>query len=446
MAKAKANSITLSDREQQLQALHSYVSSLAGETSNGRVEFVGVNVEGSGADKTSHRLLKAHAMPLLAATTIDEVVSAADTVQTCLNSLDIYEDVMLSINAPQPGQLNALINLPTAKRFLARTGTSFGNGEGSGYIRGTVKNYFGQGEIFTVDTSVGTRTKSATLFQVSAPMAGLLPLQWRSELLAYGSEKAVDWASHKEQVRGATFRLSNPAHAFGLDLVLRSVYAAKPRVSGTIRNQAGHSTKFSAFYNWTYDTRNHAFLPTRGMLFKACNEAAAGDYPYIKSCVDFVKGWSLSNGISTTISGRIGGLLPLAGQSHVMDRFYLGGPLDVRGFRINRLGRQDESDAVGGDIVLAGGFSLYCPIPRVSSPNLRLHAFVNGGSVRPTEYGGLVNSLATILLAPSIGTGFGLLYAHPAARFELNVVFPLTAHAGEHMHKGLQFGVGLSFL
>lgn len=442
----KENSITLSDRERQLQALKEYVISLAGNDANGKVEFVGVNVEGTGAEKTQHRLLKAHALPLLAATTVDEVVAAANNVQTSLNSLDIYEDVMLSIDSPRPGQLTALINLPSAKRFLARTGTSFGNGEGSGYIRGTVKNYFGLGEIFTVDTSVGTRTKSATLLQVSAPLAGILPLQWRAELLGYGAEKAVDWASHKEQVRGATVRLSSPQHTFGLDYVLRSLYASKARPSATIRSQAGHATKLSAFYNWNFDTRNNAFLPTSGRLIKVSNEVAAGDYPYLKTCVDYVQGFGISDKLSMSVSGRCGGLIPLNGESHITDRFFQGGPLDVRGFRINRLGRSDSGDAVGGDSVLAGGLSLYAPVPRVSSPNLKLHAFINGGTVQPYDQGILRTFSNIISTPPSLATGFGLLYAHPAARFELNLTFPLLSHVGEQSHKGLQFGVGLSFL
>lgn len=442
----KENSITLNDRERQLLALKEYVTSLAGNNPNGKIEFVGVNVEGTGADKTRHRLLKAHALPLLAATTVDEVVAAANSVQTSLNSLDIYQDVMLSIDSPRPGQLTALINLPSAKRFLAQTGTSFGNGEGSGYIRCTAKNHFGLGEIFTVDTSVGTRTKSATLFQASAPLAGVLPLRWRAELLAYGAEKSVDWASHREQVRGATIRITSPKHTFGLDYVLRSLYASKVRPSATVRSQAGHATKYSAFYNWNYDSRNNAFLPTSGALVKVCNEVAAGDYPYLKTCVDFVRGFRISEKISMSISGRCGGLIPLNGQSHISDRFFLGGPLDVRGFRISRLGRNDEGDAVGGDAVMAGGLSLYAPVPRVSSPNLRLHAFINGGSVRPYSQGVLQTFSDMLSTPPSIATGFGLVYAHPAARFELNLTFPLTSHAGEQSHKGLQFGVGLSFL
>ncbi len=47
---------------------------------------------------------------------------------------------------------------------------------------------------------------------------------------------------------------------------------------------------------------------------------------------------------------------------------------------------------------------------------------------------------------PSCAAGLGLVYAHPAARFELNFSLPLVVREGEEGRKGLSFGVGISFL
>jgi outer membrane protein insertion porin family len=55
-----------------------------------------------------------------------------------------------------------------------------------------------------------------------------------------------------------------------------------------------------------------------------------------------------------------------------------------------------------------------------------------------------VNDLSNGL--PSTAAGFGLVYAHPAARFEVNFSLPLVMRKGEEGRKGLSFGVGLSFL
>jgi outer membrane protein assembly factor BamA len=39
-------------------------------------------------------------------------------------------------------------------------------------------------------------------------------------------------------------------------------------------------------------------------------------------------------------------------------------------------------DAAGGDVYLAMGASLFTPLPKVKSPNLKGHLFVNAGSLR----------------------------------------------------------------
>jgi outer membrane protein insertion porin family len=47
---------------------------------------------------------------------------------------------------------------------------------------------------------------------------------------------------------------------------------------------------------------------------------------------------------------------------------------------------------------------------------------------------------------PSCAAGFGLVYAHPIARFEINFSLPLVMRAAEAGRKGLSFGVGVEFL
>lgn len=178
------------------------------------------------------------------------------------------------------------------------------------------------------------------------------------------------------------------------------------------------------------------------------------------------------SGVSFTAGLRGGVLcpLPLAGsnspsQSRLNDRFQLGGPTDVRGFRIGGLGPHDGQDAAGGDVYAAGGASVLFPLPRVGKDTpLRLQAFINGGRLlalrdprqgdakdRPMNMGdvghGLSRTVSDLTSSlPSAAAGFGLVYAHPAARVEVNFSLPLVIRKGEEGRKGLSFGVGLSFL
>jgi outer membrane protein insertion porin family len=173
-------------------------------------------------------------------------------------------------------------------------------------------------------------------------------------------------------------------------------------------------------------------------------------------------------GITLTAGLRGGLIYPLAlggsgapQQSRINDRFVLGGPTDVRGFRLGGLGPHDGPDAVGGDVYAAGGASLLFPIPRVGKDTpLRFQTFINGGrllALKGRDKEGQMDSAAVsssvkkTLSAltedlPSCAAGFGLVYAHPIARFEINFSLPLVMRAAEAGRKGLSFGVGVEFL
>ena len=106
------------------------------------------------------------------------------------------------------------------------------------------------------------------------------------------------------------------------------------------------------------------------------------------------------------------------------------------------------------------------PLPRVGKDTpLRFQAFINGGrllalkSDRGSDTAGNAGDTARVaggsLMAtmgeltkelPSAAAGVGLVYAHPAARFELNFSLPLVVRKGEEGRKGLSFGVGIDFL
>lgn len=138
-------------------------------------------------------------------------------------------------------------------------------------------------------------------------------------------------------------------------------------------------------------------------------------------------------------------------------------PTDVRGFRLSGLGPREGQDALGGDVYAAGGASLLFPLPRLGKETpLRFQTFINAGRLLAlkdsrqnkdqamssndvqSSFAQAVNDLSNGL--PSTAAGFGLVYAHPAARFEVNFSLPLVMRKGEEGRKGLSFGVGLSFL
>ena len=104
-------------------------------------------------------------------------------------------------------------------------------------------------------------------------------------------------------------------------------------------------------------------------------------------------------------------------------------------------------DYIGGDAFWASGLSLFTPIPGVPKHwDMRAHYFVNAGRLINLGHSKSHTALQNLLRQPSVSAGFGIMYRHPAARIELNVVMPIAASRSDSVRKGIEVGIGASFL
>lgn len=126
----------------------------------------------------------------------------------------------------------------------------------------------------------------------------------------------------------------------------------------------------------------------------------------------------------------------------------MGGPNDVRSFLLNGLGPKSYGNCLGGDLFFNGGVSLISKVPYTAKDsNFKLHNFFNFGSLQLYDHSnGLDQNINKLFGLFSTSYGFGILYNHPMARFELNFVLPLSTHQRDSTRKGLQYGIGVSFL
>jgi outer membrane protein insertion porin family len=305
---------------------------------------------------------------------------------------------------------------------------------------------------------------------------------FKLEIGGLASSTHKGWASHEEVLKGvaAKLRWSDKIgnHELGLSGVWRQVTGLAPGASPTVRHSAGDSVKNSIIHTYFRERRNNPLLPSRGYFLKTTNEIAGwgplkGDTAFWKSEVESqaavpvpIPGLKSDSGISLTTGLRAGLLYPLAligdtspQASRINDRFQLGGPTDVRGFRLAGLGPRDGSDALGGDVYTAGSANLFFPLPRVGADKpLRLQAFINGGRLLALKNLGdnvdsqaIQKSVSSTIAElknglPSLAAGVGIVYAHQVARFELNFSLPLVLRRGEEGRKGLSLGVGINFL
>lgn len=445
------------------------------------------------ATHTRHGFLERIFHPILShnrqgSYTLQEALHEIGGAVDKLNRLDIFQQP-ISTYIDTPDQTDAsttptdhavFISAKERGRYTIKTGTEAGTAEGSAYVNAQLRNIFGGAESLTANASLGTRTRSAYSATFDTPILSNPDLRW--EIGGLASSTLKHWASHEEVLKGGNTRLlwqtgARSKHEFMYSGLWRQVTGLAEKASPTVRADAGDSFKSSLSHTWTSDTRDIPMLPTKGYLLKTVTELAGlgplqGDVAFGKFELESqaavpvpIPGIKGDSGVSFTAGLRGGLLYPLtlSGQqpahSRINDRFQLGGPTDVRGFRLSGLGPRDGPDAVGGDVYAAGGASLLLPLPRVGKDTpLRLQAFVNGGrllALRDTQRSdgsrdaadsvmSTVNALTQEL--PSCAAGLGLVYAHPAARFELNFSLPLVIRKGEEGRKGFSFGVGIDFL
>ena len=381
-----------------------------------------------------------------------------------------------------PSDLDVFLPVKERNRLLLKIGTDVGNAEGSGYINALGRNVFGGAETVNLNGSIGTRTRSAYQGTLDTPVLSNPNL--RLELGALASDTQKPWASHEEVLKGGWTKLkwlteNGARHELAYNGVWRQITGLAADASRTVRGDAGDSFKSSLSHVWWKDRRDNPLLPSSGYLTKSVLELAGwgplhGDVAFGKAEVEAqgalpmpLPGTSTKNGITLTTGFRAGLLYPLplglgndAGPSRINDRFQLGGPTDVRGFRLSGLGPHDAKDAVGGDLYAAGSANLLFPIPWVGADRpFRLQTFINGGRLlalkqqgqEEEKYQGIHQRIASTVTEmtnglPSMSAGFGLVYAAPMARLELNFSLPLVLRKGEEGRKGLSFGIGINML
>lgn len=389
-----------------------------------------------------------------------------------------------------PTDVNVALSLKELPRFKLQTGTDVGNGEGSAYGSLLWRNILGGAEMLTLNARSGTRTRSAYSANLSAPVLSNPDMRVSLEALASAAEKP--WASHEEVLKGGSvqFQWYTPqrdSHSVEYSGVWRQVTGLGEGASATVRQDAGDSLKSAIKHTFYRERRDNPQLPQSGYMMRSRLEFAGvgplgGDVAFSKSELELggalpipIPGVEEKSGISIGGGLRMGMLWPLPGgfdfggdaqPSRLNDRFQLGGPTDVRGFKLGGLGPHDGKDAVGGDLFAAGSVNMLFPLPyKGPESGLRFQMFANGGrlvalksksksrdgasqSLTPGAVrDGMLNAVADLVNgAPSAAAGVGLVYAHPVARFELNFSLPLVLRKGELGTKGLQLGVGINLM
>ncbi|KAG7813362.1 hypothetical protein KL921_000908 [Ogataea angusta] len=372
-------------------------------------------------------------------------------------------------NSPDMLELVANVKLKPVKKLFMKVGTNVGNGEGDGYLSLQWRNIFGGAETLTFDTNmasnqIGTRNRSQYLLNYSMPV--LNSPDQKIDILLYHSSRFIDYTTYHEQiVSGITTKITTNhlpfEHRFNQELSLENLIRAislEPSPNGYRNNSlindyflfnAGESPKSSVSYSISHDTRDRPVFPTAGHLFKSITEYSfLPASTFLKTTLQLSQAFKISNSLSLSMTTKLGLIKGLNNALiHPMDKFQSGGPNDIRGFWTSGIGPKQMGLSIGGDASFSYGLSLFQRIPFLSSDsNFKLHYFFNSGKLINLDTSKSVWGLPSLFNQLNTTAGFGIVYAHPAARFELNFTLPIAIHNGDEVRKGIQYGIGLSFL
>ena len=202
---------------------------------------------------------------------------------------------------------------------------------------------------------------------------------------------------------------------------------------------------------FSYDTRNRAILPTRGVQHRLSSEMSI---PSFGNSLEFFKvgyrtQWyhPVLREFIFTVKGDFGygdGLFG-TGELPFFENFYAGGPRSVRGYEENSLGPKDTPVSgssirrpLGGNIKVVGGAEMIFPLPFLKDfKQVRFAAFFDGGNVYSSDESFEFSELR-------YSTGLSGIWISPFGLVSVSIAKPIGDKEGDETQP-FQFTFGSTF-
>jgi len=424
-------------------------------------KVVAVSVDGLG--RTKNDIVMDSVKELFQVEDFEALVLTAQGVRGKLQELGCFSNVGIHIDASETGykDYEVTFKVEELKKVQGSVNTMVGNNEGSLMTGVKFPNLFGRGERFQADYTYGTKKSSNFNLSLLKPLRGRM---MRSTVTGnvYQSNAEYPASGFKELDRGMLADLAftsapHVQHSLQYEAVWRNLSCLNRASAFAVREHAGHSLKSAVKHILCVDRRDNTVFPTQGSLFKLSQEFAGlgGNVGFFKNELELQANLPLLEDITLQGSFQGGLLRQLQGEQgfSIADHFYLGGPLNVRGFDTRGAGPSSEGCALGGTMYWATGLHLYAPLPfRPGRGGLgdlfKTHMFLTAGNVGNFGLSGnWRRDFEQVTQDFRLSYGLGLaLKLGGVARIELNYCVPVKASRGDRPAPGLQFGVGVNFL
>ena len=306
-------------------------------------------------------------------------------------------------------------------------------------------NLFGYGKTLSLDAQVGGVTKALSLNYRDPYFFGT---NWLFDVSLYAHDR--DYRDFERSAQGISLGVGRRIKRY---FQVRVFQEFSKQDVHNVRGDAQlvlsetERTIVSTGVGLSWDKRNNYLDPTKGFLLSTAVEYAglfAGNTDFIKynaTAKSWIPVWK-----GTYFAAKADyGLLHLidAGDDLVVEeRFFLGGPNTLRGFRYRRVGPRRPTDS-GGYVIIGGVHqvlaSLDFVVPLSKTVGLKAVAFFDiGNAFDEDEFSLNPSNLRK-------DAGFGIRWISPLGPMKLDIGFPIGERLQDEEKYEVQFTIGNLF-
>ncbi|XP_046364169.2 sorting and assembly machinery component 50 homolog [Haliotis rufescens] len=415
-----------------------------------------------GLGRTKNDIIVNEVQPIFEANNFQDMVRISHDVKTRFERLGLFKNISISIDTCKDVKkvgYEVTFGVHELRPVSGGINTLIGYNDASLLFGLRLPNLFGRGERVQGDYTHGTKQSRGYHLTFNKPLNGNPDMVFGTTI--YQNHGEYPWSGYKETDRGVALDITFPtifgSHSIKWEGVWRDLRALSRTTSFAVREQAGHSIKSSVQHLFVRDKRDDPILPSRGSLLKLTQEYAGlgGNVQFAKQDVEYQFNQSLAWDTVLQVS-LAGGILKSLDPKHevkVNDRFFLGGPLTLRGFSLKGVGPHSDGNALGADAYWLAALHMYTPLPFRPGKGgfgelFRTHFFINAGNIGNISLNSDIRE-NFCHMAETFRWAYGggiVLRMGRVARMELNYVIPMQAQRGDSINAGLQFGIGLTFL
>eukprot|EP00735_Rhodelphis_limneticus_P015349 TRINITY_DN957_c0_g1::TRINITY_DN957_c0_g1_i1::g.16003::m.16003 TRINITY_DN957_c0_g1::TRINITY_DN957_c0_g1_i1::g.16003 ORF type:complete len:452 (+),score=122.42,sp/Q10478/SAM50_SCHPO/25.06/5e-28,Bac_surface_Ag/PF01103.18/1.9e-43,DUF2422/PF10337.4/0.071 TRINITY_DN957_c0_g1_i1:48-1358(+) len=387
----------------------------------------------------------------------DQLSEAAHRLKltNCFKGINIQLD-----SSPVDAKASPDIPVPTAiKVFVAEHGIASPlklslftqSGEYTAAAEGGLRNVFGGLESVNVTGSVGNETSTAVRIALKKPAFIGSSVDLNTAVMRENNSY-LQTSNLIEEVRGFVGSLAGDSHTLGYEFTDNTIAKFGADASETIKQEKGRFTRSAVSYTYNYDDRDHPFISSEGKYFRSTVQVAGlgGDSKYVKHQMHSGVVLPLLPGLMFLKFNLSTGVLHNFGSgSRFSDRFFLGGPNDMRGFSLKGVGPHAGKDALGGDgfAHASGALETAVPLGLLAQLQMRFHLFAHAGAVMKASdmwvHARTARDAQKFAEPFRVSAGAGFVFPLPIGALEINYCKVVKSLDGDRTAPGVQVGLTL---